>query len=135
MSDDFLPKQTRPAALDHVELTVNFVWPVDRQIEFADLIGISDFDTRFSRDIVGGARCRGAGHLQPIGDQLAQFTNEEMRSGPGTQAQLHAVVDELLDHPPRRHLLRFILLTAHLLLLLGVRFAVCAARRVPRLVV
>ena len=89
---DLFAQQRAAAALDEVEIGIDFVGAIDRQIEPVDLIQRRQRNAAALGIGARRLRCRHADDLKPGAYPLAKQLDKMLGGRPGAEAELHAVM-------------------------------------------
>ena len=92
---DLLAQQRAAAAFDEVEFAVRFVGAVHHQVERREVVEVGQHDAERARELRGALRGRHADELQPAAHARAQQLDKGLGGRARTEAQLHAVGDEV----------------------------------------
>src|SRR5213080_4318904 len=90
---DLFSQERTAAALDEIELRINLIGAVDRQVDRPGILSLKQRNAVVSRQLCS---FQGSGHpsnAQPCSDPLAQRQNHEFRSRAGAQADYHPPAD------------------------------------------
>ena len=93
--DDLLPQQRAAAALDQIELGIDFVGPVDGQIEFRNVVESSERNAERLRLRFCRLRSPDAADIETRFDPLAHEIDELARGRAAAEPELHARSDQL----------------------------------------
>ena len=105
--DDLFPQQCTAAALDEIEIGIDFVGAVDGQIEPVDIIERGQGNAATVCVGPGRFRCRYADDIEPGADPLAQQFDKMLRGRTGAKAEFHAIPHEF-ERTPRRLPFQFV---------------------------
>ena len=93
---DLLPQESRAAALDAVEVLVDFVGAINGDVDVIDIVDVHDLDTVAFSLLLRAAGGGDAGELEAfLLHAAAELVHEETHGRTGAETGDHAVLDEL----------------------------------------